>query len=281
MATGDPDDVFALCFVISHPGINLKAVTVSPGTAEQVGLIYHILSQSKYSGIPIGSQRPDYNANCVVPFYYQWLGSFQPRHADDLGYRILNHFIMNTPDIQILTGAHFKNFERLDTELSLSRWVAQGGFAGSNIVPHEWQYHTFAYRETCPSSNFSDFRQVRKLLDNKNFIEKCIVSKNVTHKAVYDVGLHARMEPLKNSCIGLNLIYSGMDLYLKKKPYGKKFHDPLAACVVVNPDICTFEEVELFKKNKEWGAKKQIGTNTFISINLDHEAFFKTLTMQT
>ena len=281
MATGDPDDVFALCFLISHPGINLRAVTISPGTREQVGLVSHILSQSEYSDIPIGCQKIDYNANCVDPFYYQWLGSFQSRPADDLGHRIINNLIGNIPGLQVLTGAHLKNFVNLDPALFVSRWIGQGGFAGSNVVPEEWQLPKFRNKETCASSNFSDFRQARKLLASPNIKEKYIVSKNVTHGVVYDQYFHEQMRPYKDNCFGLHLIYNGMELYLKKKPSGKKFHDPLAACVVVNPDVCQFEEVELFRRNTEWGAEKQKGTNTFISINVDHEAFFKTLTMQT
>jgi|GEM_PF-2894988 len=280
MATGDPDDVFALCFLISHPVINLIAVTVSPGTSEQVGLISQILNQSEYSTIPIGCQKPDYFANCVAPFYYQWLGNFESRPADDLGYRIINYMIERIPDLRILTGAHLKNFVNLDPTLHFSRWIAQGGFAGSNVVPEEWQLPQFRNKETCASSNFCDFRQARKLLENKNIKEKYIVSKNVTHDIVYDLQFQERIRPFKDTCVGLNLIYSGMDLYLKKKPLGKKFHDPLAAAVVVNPDICQFEEVELFRRNKEWGAEKQKGTNTFITINVNHDSFFKTLTMQ-
>ena len=281
MATGDPDDVFALCFLISHPAVNLLAVTVSPGTSEQVGLISHILNQSEYSSIPIGCQKSDYFAHCVDPFYYHWLGNFQSRSSDELGYRIINNLIGNFPGLQVLTGAHLKNFVNLDPALFISRWVAQGGFAGSNIVPEEWQLPKFRDKETCASSNFSDFRQARKLLLNTNIKEKYIISKNVTHGVVYDPLFHDRMRPFKDNCIGLHLIYSGMELYMKKKPFGKKFHDPLAACVVVNPDVCQFEEVELFRRNKEWGAEKQNGTGTSISIKVDHEAFFKTLTMQT
>lgn len=34
METGDPDDFLTLLFLIGHPNVNLKAVTVTPGTLE-------------------------------------------------------------------------------------------------------------------------------------------------------------------------------------------------------------------------------------------------------
>lgn len=33
METGDPDDFFTLCFLLSHPRVQLRAVTLYPGTS--------------------------------------------------------------------------------------------------------------------------------------------------------------------------------------------------------------------------------------------------------
>lgn len=35
METQDPDDMFALCFLGSHPAVKLRAVTVTPGSKAQ------------------------------------------------------------------------------------------------------------------------------------------------------------------------------------------------------------------------------------------------------
>jgi inosine-uridine nucleoside N-ribohydrolase len=38
MEIGDPDDVITLCFLTSHPKVNLRAVTVTLGTDVQIAL---------------------------------------------------------------------------------------------------------------------------------------------------------------------------------------------------------------------------------------------------
>ena len=44
METGDPDDFLTLLLLLGHPQVNLKAVTVTPGTREQVGLVRQALA---------------------------------------------------------------------------------------------------------------------------------------------------------------------------------------------------------------------------------------------
>ncbi len=60
MGTGDPDDFLALLFLLGHPKVNLKAVTLTPGNAEQIGLIKKALHWFK-TDIPIGSSDINYD----------------------------------------------------------------------------------------------------------------------------------------------------------------------------------------------------------------------------
>ena len=73
-----------------------------------------------------------------------------------------------------------------------------------------------------------------------------------------------------------------MDVYLKKKRAGKKFHDPLAACCAINEEIATWAEVELYREGQKWGGKWGAtlapGSGTWIITDLDHEKFVQTLT---
>lgn len=39
METSDPDDFFTLLLLLGHPLVNLKGVTITPGTPEQVGVV--------------------------------------------------------------------------------------------------------------------------------------------------------------------------------------------------------------------------------------------------
>ena len=64
-----------------------------------------------------------------------------------------------------------------------------------------------------------------------------------------------------------------MDIYLNDHKNGKAFHDPLAACTSFCKQICTFTQVDMYRKNGEWGAKLSENSNTFISINGNKEMF--------
>ena len=60
METGDPDDFLTLLLLLGHPQVNLKAVTVTPGTREQVGLVRQALAWFERD-IPVGA----YNINHI------------------------------------------------------------------------------------------------------------------------------------------------------------------------------------------------------------------------
>jgi pyrimidine-specific ribonucleoside hydrolase len=134
METADPDDVMTLCFLISHPQICLRSVTIMLGTDEQVGLVKSILQQANLN-IPIGSFSPNSPKKVVSPFYYRWLGDFLPQKPDNEGFEIIQNALNEFPDLQILTGAPMRNFSKIGESIICERWVAQGGFAGDNVVP--------------------------------------------------------------------------------------------------------------------------------------------------
>ena len=69
-----------------------------------------------------------------------------------------------------------------------------------------------------------------------------------------------------------------MELYFQRHPAGKKFHDPLAACAMLEPEICTFREVHMFRERGKGGAELAEGTNTFISIAADKQRFMEVFT---
>lgn len=72
------------------------------------------------------------------------------------------------------------------------------------------------------------------------------------------------------------MMYAGMEHYLQKRG-GKAFHDPLAACVAIDPTICEFREVEIYTQKGEWGSRLKDNTNTFISIAVNKERFEEVL----
>ena len=95
METGDPDDVLNLCLLSTHPRVNLRAVTINPGSDEQVGIARHILSLVGKSQVPIGARAPGYEKTCVSKWYYNWLGQVRPAKPDGEGCDIMYETLTN------------------------------------------------------------------------------------------------------------------------------------------------------------------------------------------
>ena len=67
METGDPDDLFAILFLISHPDVNLRAITITPGTPLQVGAVKNVVFNKlevPEKSILIGSANPNHRKKC-------------------------------------------------------------------------------------------------------------------------------------------------------------------------------------------------------------------------
>lgn len=280
METNDPDDMMTLCWLASHPKVKLRAVTVMPGTPDQLGLIKKVLEMTENTDIILGSWKYAHEKSCVNPFHFDWLGRGYAADAVPEGWEIIQESIKAYPDLVIVTGAPLKNFARIRDTIELEHWVAQGGFAGDSIVPVEYRLEKFVGRETCPTFNFNgDWKTAMAMLENPRIKKRHLVSKNVCHGVVYNQDWHDRLKADRYKTAGLDLIYKGMDLYLKKRPEGKKFHDPLAAAVAVDPSICEFREVKLYRQKGDWGSYLSEDSNTFISINMNLERFWEVFVM--
>lgn len=145
-------------------------------------------------------------------------------------------------------------------------------------LPEECRLDKFKGKITCATFNLNgDPKSGLLAIGSDQIKEKRFVSKNVCHGMIYDHEMHEQVYPFRDKNAGLRLIYDGMDNYLKKRSEGKKFHNPLACAVAVNPDICEFREVELYREKGQWGSRLADGTNTFISISANKEKFIQTL----
>lgn len=279
METGDPDDACTLLILIGHPAYRLRSVSVTPGTDEQIGMVKHILHLTGHEIVPVGSARPGYEKNCVSRYYYNWFGNFEPTAPEGKGLDIFLDSLNKWPKLVLLTGAPLKNFHEFPENIHLSKWVAQGGFAGDNVVPEAYRLEKFSGMETCPTYNFNgDVNGAFQMLNHPNVGSRYLVSKNVCHGMVYDQDFHASITKVKHVNRAYEWLWKGMELYLAKRPEGKKFHDPLAAAVVVRPEICEFREVEIFRERGKWGSKLMENTDTWISISANRDEFIRFLT---
>jgi inosine-uridine nucleoside N-ribohydrolase len=285
METSDPDDFMTLLLLLGHPRVDLRSVTVTPGSPAQVGLVRWALRELGRGDIPVGAHDLDHPKPCVSQWHHDVFGAIAPSRDAEPGADLLLRTL--GADTTLVTGAPLKNLgaalRRVDADrrpFALGHLVIQGGFAGEGVVPREQQLAKFKGRTTCPSFNMNgDPKSALLAVAHPAIATRRLVSKNVCHGVVYDPALHARVTAVKDRSPALALIWRGMEHYLVKHPGGKIFHDPLAACCAIDPAIATWAEVEVYRKSGEWGARLSPGTGTWIIVGLDHDRFVDTLLM--
>jgi len=282
LETQDPDDVLTLCLVARHPRVRLRAVTVTPGSAGQVGLVRHVLGLLERDDVPVGACDPGTGKEYVSGFHRRWLGGWAPARPDGDVVGVLAPVLEEHPETTLLTGGPLRNLRLLlesGAPVRPARWVAQGGFAGDPLVPKERRLAKFDGLTACPTFNFNgDPRAaLMALADSAPIARRELVSKNVTHGVRYDRAFHERLAPYREHTPGLALIHQGMELYLRRRPAGKLLHDPTAACVAVDPSIADWAEAEITREPGGWAARPAERTRTFITTGLDHDRLFRTM----
>ena len=272
METGDPDDYLTLLMLLDHPRANLKAVTVTPGSPHQIGIVRHALKLFNVN-IPVGAFNIEQPKVCVAGWHYKAFGQIAPSRDARPGHEVLMEHCDN--DTTLLTGAPLKNLGRAldDPDFRLGRWVAQGGFAGDNIIDEADRLPQFDGKITCPTYNFNgDPKSALKALASPNIKFKNLVSKNVCHGVFYDQEIHDAIGKVKDKRLSLQLIHKHADM-------GKKLHDPLAAMVALNGHVANwaYGEVEVYRERGEWGSRRKSGTKTLIISSYNREVFINTL----
>lgn len=273
METADPDDVATLLWLIARKDIELSAVTVTPGYLDQIGLIKGILQECNLN-IPVGGNTANIEKKGVSQFYHK-IFSVSECVSDGMASDILHKCLKK--DVRLLTGAPLKNPHSLYKQYPdtyIDYWIGQGGFAGDSVVPKEYRLSKFDGKETCETFNFNgDIDGAKLLTSSLNIYSKRLVSKNVCHGVFFTEKQMHQLKQINNSK-SLNLLIKMMSYYLSKHPDGKKFHDPLAAVAMINPDIFEWREVEVYREKGKWGSKLKTGTNTWITVKVNENDFW-------
>lgn len=285
METNDPDDFITLLMLAGHPQVNLKAVTILPGSPAQVGFVRHALNNWFDMDIPIGARNLASQKSRVSDWHYLAYGNV----AESLDALPSDEVLRQNCDADtiLLTGAALTNIrtairksEEANEEFIVGSIVVQGGFAGEGVVPLDLQMEKFKGLVMCPTHNLmGDKKAAHLVLEHGGFGTRRFVSKNVCHRVVYDQTMHKSFEQLKDKSVSLTKIWQGMEVYLNQvNPSGKMLHDPLAATCAINPKVVSWAEVALFREGSEWGSRPLPESNTWISIDYDHDLFFSIMT---
>ena len=283
METNDPDDFLTLLLLLDHPAVELKAVTVMPGSAAQIGLVRRAIEWFGRKDVAVGAFNLDHEKDCVSPWHFSAYGTPPPsRDAMPAAELLLQ---MLDAETTLITGAPNKNLgaalalaDERGAQLKLKSWVEQGGFAGEGVVPPERQLAKFAGKKTCPSFNLNGApKVVLRAVKEPGIALRRFVSKNVCHGVVYEHALHERFANARTRRQSIELIWKGMDHYLSRTPSGKAFHDPLAACCAIDPSIGQWAEVEIIREHGEWGSVITPGSGTWIIVDYSPDKFVETL----
>jgi len=310
METQDPDDLLCLLLLAGHPLVNLKAVTVTPGTPHQIGVVRHFLKLLKID-IPVGAFNLDHKkargtkdehyVTCVSQWHYNAYNNkeeFEPSRDAEEGWKVLyenlgTNTTLVTGGPKKNLGALLRNWEAENDRMGIMRlngpsfgsWYAQGGFAGEGVIPPENQLEKFKGRETVPTFNLNgDPKSAQLAIDSTFFSTKRFVGKHICHGVYYDAAMqdavmHAvHYLPEGRHKDSLMLIVKGMAYYLSRKPKGKKFHDPLAACCAIDPSIGTWANVDLYREKGQWGSRLNPDSDVEIILTYDHDKFVEVLT---
>lgn len=120
---------------------------------------------------------------------------FREEEPDGIvGADILYQTFKKYPEATIVTGAPVSNLWNMlqkYPDIKVKRWVAQGGFAGDNIVPTEHRLPKFRGKIVCDTYNFGgDPTAAEGCLQSDRIETKWLVSKNVCHGVFYDKRFH-------------------------------------------------------------------------------------------
>lgn len=215
METQDPDDFVTLLLLLGHPRVDLVAVTINPGTREQVGWVRRAFDWFGVD-LPVGVRDLDHPKPAVSGWHSRAYGP-----AESSGEAVSATDVLVSccdEDTTLLTGAPLHNIGAAlqAPGFHVGRWVCQGGFAGEGIVPAELQLPKFQGLHTCPTFNLNGkpLAALRALADARMGTIH-LVSKNVCHAVNYDNDLHRHVASLMQGHRHLELIHQGMAEYLR------------------------------------------------------------------
>lgn len=293
METSDPDDFMTLMWLADHPEVELAGVVVTPGSRDQCQLVRWGLDRCGRADVPIGALHgPGWWASAdgqkprVSGFHYKVYGAAIHEHpvGEVREGSALLAALLAVPDTTVVVGSAPKNLGRAFREhpaLQLGCWVQQGGFAGDNLVAAPLE--KFRGRLTCPSFNPGGApKETLELLASPRIDRRLFVAKNVCHGVQWTGALQAALKRrLAERGVavreGLATMIHALDRYLEDRGVAKAMHDLVAAACALDPAVCDFAEVEIYRERGEWGARAAAGTNTSISVGFHEPRFVEVL----
>lgn len=277
METSDPDDVFSLCLLATHPKSTLTGVTVFPGGRDQIGVVKHILDLLGKTNVRVGADVVDDGKARVSGFHYRWLGKILPADPNLSATQCIDYSV--NEGAVLVTGAALRNIHKAYNFINdkfFTNWTCQGGFAGDNVVPKENRLKKFDGKVVCPTYNLNgDPKAALELLESERVPLVRMVSKNICHGIIFGPNEASRLT--RGIHFGLDLLLDGMNCYFQRKKEGKALHDVVAASLALNHFSANWCFGMPYRLNGNWGfqQKENYKIKRCITIGINVEKMYE------
>jgi len=253
----DPDDFFALCYLVDA-GVKLRAVVISPGDRDQIAVAKGLLTELGLD-VPVGSARPESERSSAGGVHLRFLDRYRHaarRAADGAGHDVIATVRARHPEVELFICGPMQNIGRhlAGGGARFARATVQGGFLAYASHAHPVLHlQKFEGLDTVPTFNLNgDVKGAVHFLESATPTR--FVGKNVCHTIVYDRRVHEAVTATPAKSRAGELLREVMGMYLEGHPV-KMFHDPTAAVCHLHPEIGTWVEGTPYRHSGGWGTR--------------------------
>lgn len=268
----DADDFFALCYLISA-GIEIVAVTVSPGDKDQIAVAKGLLSECGVH-CPVGSAKPERDKSSVGGRHPDFLNQYgYPLRAepDGFGSDIIREAMQQHPDAELFVCGPLQSVgPYLNSGGKLGRSTMQGGFCG--YEQHQYdvvRLEKFEGKKFESTFNLGGDKNGAFAFLSGDVESRAFVGKHLCHTIVYDAKIHEMVKTVKPANRAMEVFHEHMDLYLSRQPV-KMFHDPTAAVCHLHPECATWIRGKLVYEKGKWATEPD-ENGDLIAVDIDRE----------
>lgn len=268
----DPDDLFAICYLISA-GVDIKAITVVPGDLDQIAILRLICDEVGLD-IPIGSKNPKSEKMSSGSIHHQLLKKYKrslQSTADGDGCEIILDVFERHPDAELYIIGPPTNVGRAlrdKPDLKIKRSMFQGGFVPYHVHRPKEVLEKFEGKAWVPSFNPNGDRKSTMRYIEADIEDRRFVSKNLCHTILFTSDINKEVEPKDRAS---ELFKEAGDLYFSNHG-NKKFHDPFAAVAMLHPEIVTWITGKMIKMESGWSAITE--GDDHLAVDLDYDLFW-------
>jgi len=269
----DPDDFFALCYLVSSGRVP-DAIVLSPGDPDQVCLCRIVLDVLNID-IPIGVAKLGRDKSSVGSIHLDIINKYKKNRNydhDGLGSRVIADLVGSEEATALVIGPVTSVAGALSIGVKITCVLMQGGF-----VPYSFHNHDvprldkFEEQNKVATFNLGGDKNAGLVLVNALNCYRYFVGKNICHCIEYNKSIHDYVLSFESKNRADELFREGMDLYLAKHD-SKKFHDPSAAYALLYPEEVHFVLGRMGYAQGKWGAEED-GAD-LLAINIDMDKFW-------